>query len=247
MDFLELYRRYGCKLQTGGSDQWGNLTAGTDLIHRVEGVSAHLLATPLLVDPSGKKIGKSTGGGSVWLSPEMTSPYAFYQYFVNVEDALVPQLLRTLTFLSREEILELEQATRERPAARAGQRRLAEEVTKLLHGERETAQVIAASQALFGRGSLSGLDEGPLRAALSEAGTAVIVGQVPGYAALLKEAGLVSSMNEARRAIAEGGAYVNNVRVTDPEATPSASDLLHGRWLVLRRGKKTVAGVELRG
>jgi tyrosyl-tRNA synthetase len=247
MDFLELYRRYGCKLQTGGSDQWGNLTAGTDLIHRVEGVSAHLLATPLLVDPSGNKIGKSTGGGSVWLSPEMTSPYAFYQYFVNVEDALVPQLLRTLTFLSREEILELEQATRERPAARAGQRRLAEEVTKLLHGERETAQVIAASQALFGRGSLSGLDEGPLRAALSEAGTAVIVGQVPGYAALLKEAGLVSSMNEARRAIAEGGAYVNNVRVTDPEATPSASDLLHGRWLVLRRGKKTVAGVELRG
>ncbi len=247
MDFLELYRRYGCTLQTGGSDQWGNLTAGTDLIHRVEGASVHLLATPLITDAAGTKIGKSTGGGSVWLSASMTSPYAFYQYFVNVEDALVPQLLRTLTFLSREEILELEKETAERPAARAGQRRLAAEVTTLVHGARETEQVIAASQALFGRGSLADLEAGTLSAALVEAGLASVPtsAQMPGYASLFKESGLVKSMNEARRAIADGGAYVNNERITDPEATPSADDLLHGRWLVLRRGKKTIAGVEI--
>jgi tyrosyl-tRNA synthetase len=215
------------------------------LIHRVEGKSVHLLATPLITDSAGNKIGKSTGGGSVWLNPEMTSPYAFYQYFVNVEDVSVPTLLRTLTFLERDEILDLEKQTAERPAARAGQRRLAEEVTKLVHGELETAQVIAASQALFGRGSLADLDAGTLKAALSEAGTVVLNSETPAYAVLLKESGLVSSMNEARRAIAEGGAYVNNVRVSDPEAIPAADDLLHGQWLVLRRGKKTIAGVEI--
>ena len=245
MDFLELYRRYGCRLQIGGSDQWGNLTAGTDLIHRVEGASVHLLATPLITDSAGNKIGKSTGGGSVWLSPELTSPYAFYQYFVNVEDSSVSQLLRTLTFLERDEILELEKETAEHPAARAGQRRLAEEVTRLVHGEHETAQVVAASQALFGRGSLAELAPSTLRAALSEAGLVTVTGELPPVAALFKESGLVASMNEARRAIAEGGAYINNDRVTDPEQNVDTADLLHGRWLVLRRGKKTVAGVEL--
>jgi tyrosyl-tRNA synthetase len=247
MDFLELYRRYGCTLQTGGSDQWGNLTAGTDLIHRVEGKSVHLLATPLITDAAGNKIGKSTGGGSVWLNPAMTSPYAFYQYFLNVEDSLVSTLLRTLTFVERDEILDLEKETAERPAARAGQRRLAAEVTTLVHGGRETEEVIAASQALFGRGSLIELDPATLGAALVEAGlTSIPAGpELPTYAALLKESGLVSSMNEARRAIADGGAYVNNVRVPDAEATPDAGDLLHGRWLVVRRGKKTIAGVEI--
>jgi len=247
MDFLELYRRYGCTLQSGGSDQWGNLTAGTDLIHRVEGKSVHLLATPLITDAAGNKIGKSTGGGGIWLNPAMTSPYAFYQYFLNVEDALVGTLLRTLTFVERDEILDLEKETAERPAARSGQRRLAAEVTTLVHGARETEEVIAASQALFGRGTLDELDPGTLGAALVEAGlTTISAGpELPTYASLLKESGLVSSMNEARRAIADGGAYVNNTRVTDPEGVPAAADLLHGRWLVLRRGKKTIAGVEI--
>jgi tyrosyl-tRNA synthetase len=245
MDFLELFRRYGCRLQTGGSDQWGNLTAGTDLIRRVTGEPAHLLATPLITNAAGEKFGKSTGGGGLWLDPEMTSPYAWYQYFVNAEDAMVGQLLRIFTFLDREEILELEKETAERPAARIAQRRLAEEVTRIVHGEEETSAVIAASQALFGRGDLEALPPTTLRAALAEAGLAQIQGSLPPAAALLKEAGLVSSMNEARRTIAEGGAYVNNVRVTDAEGTVPEDALLHGRWLVLRRGKKTIAGVEL--
>ena len=245
MDYLELYRRYGCRLQTGGSDQWGNLTAGTDLIHRVTGDSVHLVATPLITDAAGDKIGKSTGGGSVWLDPAMTSPYAFYQYFLNVEDALVPTLLRTLTFLDREEIVALEKETSQQPAARAGQRRLAAEVTRTVHGEVETRAAVDASQALFGRGSLAELPAGALRAALVEAGLTVVPGPAPTIAVLLKESGLVGGMNEARRAIAEGGAYVNNERVADPAWVPPAEVLLHGRYLVLRRGKRTVAGVEL--
>jgi len=245
LDYLELHRRYGCRLQTGGSDQWGNLTAGTDLIHRTTGESVHLLATPLITDANGEKIGKSTGGGSIWLDPEMTSPYAFYQYFINVEDALVPQLLRMFTFLDREEILALEKETAERPAARAGQRRLAEEVTRLVHGEAETRQAVAASQALFGRGSLVELAPATLRAALVEAGLTMVPGELPPVAALFKESGLASSGGDARRTIAEGGAYVNNERVTDPDERIGADRLLHGRWLVLRRGKRTIAGVEV--
>jgi tyrosyl-tRNA synthetase len=244
MDFLELFRRYGCRLQTGGSDQWGNLTAGTDLIHRVAGESVHLLATPLVTDSSGQKIGKSTGGGSVWLDPEMTSPYAFYQYLINIEDALVPQFLRMFTFLEREEILALEKETAERPAARIAQRRLAEEVTRLVHGEEETRQVIAASQALFGRGDLAALPPATLRAALAEAGLTEIRGSLPPVVELFHTAGLASSRGDARRTIGEGGAYINNERVTDPEAAVPEDALLHGRWLVLRRGKKNIAGVE---
>ncbi|GAA2358241.1 tyrosine--tRNA ligase [Dactylosporangium salmoneum] len=243
MDFLELYRRYGCKLQTGGSDQWGNLTAGTDLIHRVEGVSVHLLATPLLVNSAGEKLGKSTGGGSLWMDAEMTSPYALYQYFVNLEDALVGGLLRKLTFLEREEIEEIEKESAERPSARIGQRRLAEEMTKIVHGAEETAQVIAASQALFGRGSLGELTASTLRAALSEAG---LVSAPAGstVADLFIAAGLASSRNEARRTVAEGGAYVNNERVGDAEEVVPAERALAGGLLVLRKGKRTFAGVE---
>jgi tyrosyl-tRNA synthetase len=247
LDYLELFRRHGCRLQQGGSDQWGNLTAGTDLIHKVTGESVHLLATPLITDAGGEKIGKSTGGGSIWLDPELTSPYAFYQYFINVEDALVPQLLRMFTFLDRDEIVALEKETAERPAARAGQRKLAEEVTRLVHGEAETRQAIAASQALFGRGSLTDLAPATLRAALVEAGLTGVPGELPPAAALFKEAGLASSLNDARRTIAEGGAYVNNERITDPEERIGPDRLLHGRWLVLRRGKRTVAGVEVTG
>ncbi|MER7275869.1 tyrosine--tRNA ligase [Dactylosporangium sp. NPDC000244] len=244
MDFLELYRRYDCRLQTGGSDQWGNLTAGTDLIHRVEGASVHLLATPLLVNSAGEKLGKSTGGGSLWMDAELTSPYALYQYFVNLEDAVVGSLLRKLTFLEREEIEAIEKETAERPAARLGQRRLAEEMSKIVHGPEETAQVIAASQALFGRGSLGELSASTLRAALSEAG---LVQAPPGstVADLFIAAGLASSRNEARRTVAEGGAYVNNERVSDPEEVVAAERALAGGLLVLRKGKRTFAGIEL--
>lgn len=244
MDFLELFRRYGCRLQTGGSDQWGNLTAGTDLIRRVTGESVHLIATPLITDAQGRKLGKSTGGGSLWLDPEMTPPYALYQYFLNVEDAQVPSLLRIFTFLDREEIEALEKETAERPAARLGQRRLAEEVTRLVHGPEETRQVIAASQALFGRGTLADLPPATLRAALAEAGL-LTVSQLPPVAVLMRDAGLASSLGDARRTIAEGGAYLNNQRVVDGDAPPAEEALLHGRFLVLRRGKRTVAGVEL--
>jgi len=246
MDYLELFRRYGCRLQTGGSDQWGNLTAGTDLIRRVTGESVHLIATPLITDATGEKFGKSTGGGSLWLNPEMTSPYAWYQYFVNAADQVVPAWLRIFTFLDREEIEALEKETAERPAARVAQRRLAEEVTRLVHGEEETRQVITASRALFGRGALDELSPSTLRAALSEAGlVSVPAADQPTVAVLFAEAGLVAGRGEARRTVAEGGAYVNNVRVADADAPVPPEALLHGRYLVLRRGKKTVAGVEL--
>jgi tyrosyl-tRNA synthetase len=245
MDFLELFRRYGCRLQTGGSDQWGNLTAGTELIRKVTGESVHLLATPLITDSSGAKLGKSTGGGNLWLDPSMTSPYAMYQYFVNVEDAQVPGLLRIFTFLDREEILALEKETAERPAARAGQRRLAEEITRIVHGDTEVAAVVAASQALFGRGELADLPESTLRSALVEAGLTQVPGELPSAATLMRDTGLVGGLKEARRVIAEGGAYLNNVRLTEPDEPVPASALLHGRWLVLRRGRRAVAGAEL--
>ncbi|GAA2641249.1 tyrosine--tRNA ligase [Dactylosporangium fulvum] len=244
MDFLELFRRYGCRLQTGGSDQWGNLTAGTDLIRRMEGESVHLLATPLLVNSAGEKLGKSTGGGSLWMDAEMTSPYALYQYFVNLEDAIVGGLLKQLTFLEREEIEAIEKETAERPAARIAQRRLAEEVTRLVHGDQETAQVIAASQALFGRGSLAELSASTLRAALREAGLASAPAGST-VADLFIAAGLVASRNEARRTVSEGGAYVNNERVADAEEIVPAERALAGGLLVLRKGKRTFAGVEL--
>jgi tyrosyl-tRNA synthetase len=249
LDYLELYRRYGCTLQTGGSDQWGNLTAGVDLIRRVEGVSVHALATPLLTKADGTKYGK-TAGGAVWLDPEMLSPYGFYQFWLNLDDADVPSHLRIMSFRSREEIEELEKATADRPAARAAQRALAEELTTLVHGQDETARVVAASQALFGRGELAELDERTLASALAETEPArlEVRDELPPYVDLFAAAGVVESKSAARRALAEGGAYVNNVRLdpsTPPDAAPSRGDLLHGRWLVLRRGKRTVGGVEV--
>jgi tyrosyl-tRNA synthetase len=248
MDYLELFRRYGCRLQTGGSDQWGNLTAGTELIRRVEGESVHLLATPLVTDAQGRKLGKSTGGGGLWLDPEMTSPYAFYQYFINVEDEQVRGLLRIFTFLDRAEIEALEKETSERPAARAAQRRLAEEVTRLVHGAEAVRQAVAASQALFGHASLDQLSPEMLRAALTEAGMVRVAGapdaDLPSAAELFAAAGLVPSRNQARRTVAEGGAYLNNQRVTDADAPVPLASLQHGRYLVLRRGRRAVAGVE---
>lgn len=242
-DFFELHRRHGCQLQYGGSDQWGNITAGVDYIRRRGAGPVEAFTTPLVTKSDGTKFGKSETG-AVWLDPQMTSPYAFYQFWVNADDRDVSRYLRYFSFRSREELEELEKATAERPQARLAQRALAEELTTLVHGEREMAQAVAASQALFGRGSLDELSPETLRAALTEAGL-VHLDELPDVAGLLKESGLVPSMKEARRVIAEGGAYVNNVRIAEVDATVSPADLLHGRYLVLRRGKRNFAGVEL--
>ena len=242
-DFYELHRRYGCTVQFGGSDQWGNIAAGVDYVRRRGAGPVHALTTPLVTKPDGTKFGK-TEGGSVWLDPKMTSPYAFYQFWVNTEDRDIGDYLKYFSLADHDTLAELEKATAERPAAREAQRALAAELTTLVHGEAECDQVVAASQALFGRGTLADLAPATLAAALAEAGLTV-VHELPSVAALFKESGLVTSMNEARRTIGEGGAYLNNERVTDPEAVPDRALLLHGRYLVLRRGRRKIAGVEL--
>jgi tyrosyl-tRNA synthetase len=244
-DYVELHKRYGCRLQIGGSDQWGNIIAGVRLVRQMAGATVHALTTPLVTDSEGNKFGKSTGGGSLWLDPEMTSPYAWYQYFINTADADVVRYLRWFTFLSRDELAELEQATAERAHERAAQRRLARELTTLVHGEAATTDVEHASQALFGRGELTQLDESTLAAALQEASVAELKAGGPDTITdLLVASGLSDSKGAARRTIGEGGAYVNNVRVDSEEWVPQPGDFLHGRWLVLRRGKRNIAGVE---
>ncbi|WP_329019136.1 tyrosine--tRNA ligase [Micromonospora rifamycinica] len=244
-DFFELHRRHGCQLQYGGSDQWGNITAGVDYVRRRGAGPVQAFTTPLVTRSDGTKFGK-TEGGAVWLDPEMTSPYAFYQFWVNADDRDVTRYLRYFSFRSREELEALEKETADRPAARGAQRALAEELTTLVHGAEETRQAVAASQALFGRGSLDDLAPETLRAALTEAGLVVLTGELPDVAGLLRDSGLVGGLKEARRVITEGGAYVNNTRVTDVDATVDRADLLYGRYLVLRRGKRSFAGVELR-
>ena len=246
-DFLELHRRYGCMLQTGGSDQWGNLTSGVDLIHRVTGRSVHALATPLMTKADGTKFGK-TESGAIWLDPELTSPYAFFQFWVNADDRDVVDYLKVFTELSRDEIDDLADRTERRPAARAAQRVLAEEVTRLVHGTDETQRVIAASQALFGRGDLRELSAATLDAVMAEAPTGELrLGEGATIVDLLVSSGLVESKSAGRRTVKEGGAYVNNVKVTDEAWQPTAADLLEGGWLVLRRGKRHTAGVRLVG
>ncbi|MEV4328724.1 tyrosine--tRNA ligase [Microbispora rosea] len=243
-DYLELHRRHGCTLQLGGSDQWGNITAGVDLIRRVEGAHVHALTGKLITKADGTKFGK-TAGGAVWLDPALTSSYAFYQYWLNADDRDVVRFLKVFTFRTREEIDELEKAVAERPAAREAQRALAEDLTTLVHGSDELARVIAASRALFGQGSLAELDARTLESALAEVPKAVVPTLGVPYVELLTQSGLVESKSAARRAVKEGGAYLNNTKITDEEYVPSADDLLHGRFLVLRRGKKTVGGVEV--
>ena len=243
MDFLELYRQYGVTLQFGGSDQWGNLTGGVELVRRAESGKVHAFATPLITKADGTKYGK-TEGGALWLDPEMLSPYAFHQFWLNAEDAKVGELLRVFTFLSREEIEDLEAQTAEKPFLRAGQKALADAVTTLVHGETETENAKAAAAALFGGADLKELDAGTLGAALREAGSIKAAAGTP-YVDLLVESGLVKSRGDARRTINEGGAYLNNERVTDPELVPGPDDLVAGGWLVLRRGKRNLAGVEL--
>jgi tyrosyl-tRNA synthetase len=248
LDFLELYRRYGCTLQTGGSDQWGNLTSGIDLIHRVEGVSAHVLATPLMTKSDGTKYGK-TEGGAIWLDADMTSPYAFYQFWLNAEDATVGSLLRVFTFRSHEEIEALEESARERPQLREAQRALALEVTALVHGAAAAERVELASRALFGRGEdvdLHGLDAPTLADATAELPRAE--GKVGDLVIdLLVATGLVAGRNAARRAVAEGGAYLNNVKVTDPEQALTSDDVLAGGHALVRRGRRSLAAVTIPG
>ena len=242
LDFLHLYREHGCTLQTGGQDQWGNLTAGVDLVHKAEGRSVHAFTTPLLTDSAGNKFGKSEGN-AVWLSPELTSPYAFYQYWVNVEDASVVSLLKVFTDLDRDEIAQLERQVEQEPYRRMAQRTLAEEVTALVHGAAATAAARAAAEALFGAGSLAALDARTLREATSElpggpvsAGTSIVEALVT--------VGLADSRNGARRAIADGGASVNNVRVTDPELVLAEEHFLHGVAL-LKKGRRHLAAARL--
>jgi tyrosyl-tRNA synthetase len=244
-DYVELYRRHHCVLQIGGSDQWGNIIAGVRLARQKLGVTVHALTVPLVTAADGTKFGKSTGGGSLWLDPQMTTPYAWYQYFINTADADVVRYLRWFTFLSAEELAELEQATASRPQERVAQRRLAGELTTLVHGEAATEAVEHASQALFGRGDLARLDEATLTAALRETPVAELKpGGPDGIVDLLVSSGLSPSKGAARRTIAEGGVSVNNIKVDTEEWTPRPSDFLHGRWLVLRRGKRNIAGIE---
>ncbi|MDN8604403.1 tyrosine--tRNA ligase [Corynebacterium ureicelerivorans] len=244
-DFVQLRREHDCILQIGGGDQWGNLVAGVDLNRRIDGAQTHALTVPLVTDADGKKFGKSTGGGSLWLDPEMTSPYTWYQYFVNTADADVIRYLRWFTFLDQEELARLEVEVEERPFKREAQRRLAQEMTDLVHGVEAREAVELASQALFGRADLADLDEATLSASLSETDVFEFASaEETTIVDLLVGAGLADSKGAARRSIKEGGAYVNNVRIEDEAWSPAESDYLHGAWLVLRRGKKNFAGAK---
>ena len=239
LDFLELHRRYGCTLQVGGNDQWGNITAGLDYMRRVDQAHGHALTFPLVTDSAGQKLGKSTGGGNVWIDPAMTSPYALWQFLLNVDDRDAGTYLRLLTFVGREEVEALDALTRDQPAARAAQRRLADEVVALVHGPDEVRRVRAASAALFGGGDLRELDEATLAAALAEAPSVRVEGDGPLVVDLLAQ-GLALSKSEVRRAVREGGAYLNNAKVANEAAVPGVGDWLHGRYLVLRKGKRAV-------
>jgi tyrosyl-tRNA synthetase len=245
MDYLELYRRYGCTLQTGGSDQWGNITAGVDLVHRVAQRGVHALATPLITKADGTKFGK-TESGTIWLDPELTSPYSFYQFWINADDRDVIGYLKVFTDLSRDEITDLARQTVKRPQAREAHRVLAEEVTAKVHGPEEARRAVSASRALFGQGELHDLDQRTLDAAMAEAPTGQVrLADRPTIVDLLVVSGLADSRGAARRAVREGGASVNNAKVGDEGWTPTESDLLPGGWLVLRRGRRHTAGVRV--
>ncbi|MBK4142877.1 tyrosine--tRNA ligase [Corynebacterium macginleyi] len=243
-DFAHLHNEYDCVLQIGGGDQWGNIVSGVDLNRRVNGVKVHGLTVPLVTDAEGNKFGKSTGGGKLWLDPQLTSPYSWYQYFINAGDAVVIDYLRWFTFLTQEEIAELERKVEQEPHKREAQRVLAREMTTLVHGAQATEAVELASQALFGRAELQDLDESTLSSALQETEVVEVSTQAT-ILDLLVESGLEKSKGAARRTVGEGGAYVNNQRIEDIEWSPSSQDLLHGSWLVLRKGKKRFAGARV--
>ena len=247
LDYLELYRSYGCTLQFGGNDQWGNITAGVELVRRVEGARVHAMATPLLTKADGSKFGK-TESGTIWLDPAMTSPYAFHQFFLNAEDEKVIEYLKVFSDRSQDEIAELERQTREAPQLRAAQKALADDVTALVHGSAERDAAIRAADAVFGRSDLRELPESVLDDIAAEIGGAQLEadGDLPTVVEVLAAGGVVPTKSAARRAITEGGAYVNNQRVTDPEARLAEYDLLHGRYVIVRRGKRTVGAVSIR-
>ena len=250
-DYLELYRRHGVTLQSGGSDQWGNLTSGTELVRKVEGAHVHALGTPLITNADGTKFGKSEGN-AIWLDAAMCSPYAFYQFWLNTADADVVDRLKVFTFLTRAEIEEYARKVAEEPFRREAQKRLAWEVTSLAHGEEATRKVIDASAAVFGGGDLAEVDGEVLAAVLAElpqADRTQWSGEGDGVSAieLLVSTGLVSSKSEARRTVKEGGASVNNVKVQDPEQVYTREDALAGRHLLVRRGKKNMAAADLTG
>ena len=245
-DYLELYRRDNCRLQLGGSDQWGNIVAGLDLIRKVESGSAHAFTIPLMAKSDGSKFGK-TAGGSVWLDSEMTSPYAFFQFWINTDDADVEKYLKVFSFKDRSEIERLIETVNVNPGAREAQRELAREITSLVHGADQCAKVEAASLALFGQGDLSALDEKTLAAALSQLPKVSInKGEAfPTWVDLLAATGVVDSKSAARRIVKENGAYLNNEKITGEDFAPTKADLIHGRFLVLRKGKRDLASVEL--
>ena len=246
LDYLELYRRQNCTLQMGGSDQWGNIVAGLDLIRKVEGGTGHALTIPLITKSDGNKFGKSVGG-SVWLDPEMTSPYAFFQFWIGVEDADVEKLLKVFSFKSREEIEVLLVSLKEDPGAREAHRALARELTSLVHGEHNAQQSEAAAKALFGQGELSELDEATLQSALSQLPRAEIKKEeiIPSWVDLLVATGVVDSKSAARRIVKEGGAYLNNEKISGEDFVPSIASALYGRFLILRKGKRDLAAIEL--
>ncbi|MBF4460646.1 MULTISPECIES: tyrosine--tRNA ligase [unclassified Pseudoclavibacter] len=244
IDFLELHRNYGCVLQTGGSDQWGNLTSGVDLIRRTEGASVHALGTPLITNSDGTKFGKSEGN-AIWIDADLTSPYAFYQFWLNTDDADVIARIKIFTFLTRAEIADLEKLVADEPFKRVAQKTLASKVTSLVHGQEATDAVIAASAALFGQGELTALDGDTLRSAILELPNAEVADGTP-VAQALVDTGLAKSLGDARRGIAQGGVSLNNERVADEGAVVSASAALAGGVAVLRRGKKTLAGLVFR-
>ncbi len=243
LDYRELFRRHQCTLQTGGSDQWGNITAGVELIRRSDGERVHALATPLLTKADGTKFGK-TEAGTVWLDPEMTSPYAFHQFFLNAEDAKVVDYLKVFSSRSREEIEQLADETERAPHLRAAQRALADDVTDLVHGVGERKAATKAAQALFGKAELRDLDERTLAAATAGLNPVSVDGEMPTMADALVLAGVVASKSAARRTIAEGGAYLNNERIADADAPLTRGGLLAGGYAILRRGRKTLGALQ---
>ena len=247
-DFLELYRRHDCKLQIGGSDQWGNIVAGLDLIRKVEGGAAHALTVPLLAKADGSKFGK-TAGGSIWLDPQMTSAYEFFQYWLNSDDADMPKLLKVFTMKSRAEIERLIETVKTNPGAREAHRELARELTTMIHGEQMAQKVELAAKALFGHSDISELDLATLDSALAQLPrTQIAKGQpLPTWVDLLAATGVVDSKSAARRIVKEGGAYLNNQKVESEDFAPSKADLLHGKYLLLRKGKRDLAAVEVLG
>ena len=245
-DYLELFRRHNCALQIGGSDQWGNIVAGVDLIRRVEAKSAHALTIPLLAKADGTKFGK-TAEGAIWLDPTMTSAYALFQFFLNSDDRDVEQLLKTFSFKSRQELEALFESLKTNPGAREAHRELAREVTTLLHGADQAQKVEAAAKALFGQGEIRDLDIETLKSALAELPKASINkgAEIPSWVDLVTSSGVVESKSAARRVIKEGGAYLNNEKITGEDFTPKSSDLLHGQFLLLRKGKRDLVAVEI--